>query len=108
MHLLQYFWNFPYIRWHIVFVFIPSLVLWFFNWKYFLQYKKTFIFVTLFIVILGLPADIFASVFLQLWYYIPSQHFGNFILGLPLGEYVFLLFFPQEFVALILLLRKKK
>ena len=107
MNIFSFLWSYPYIRWHVYFIFIPSFAMWIFNWKYFLRYKKTFAFITLFIFLFGLPTDIIASVILHLWYYNPLQHFGPFMLGLPLGEYAFLLFFPQEFVALLLLLRRR-
>lgn len=107
MNFIEFIWNFPYIRWHICFILLPSIVIWLFYWRYLIRYKKTILFITL----IGFPGALFAeilgSTILRIWYYNPAQHLGPFILGLPLGEYIFMLFFPQFFVSLLLIVRKE-
>lgn len=102
-----YLWQFPYVRWHVFFTFLPTLLVWSFFWKYLLQYKKTLIYATVLALMYGIPADLLASPGLHLWVFNTYMHFGQRIAGLPLGEYVFILCTPQLIVSLLLIIRGK-
>lgn len=94
----------PYLLWLIIFVFIPSILVWTIWWKYLIGYKKTFFFVTTLAVVWGLALNIICSTWLGIWYY--QNHFGVTWLGLPLEEYLMMIFLPQQAVAWFLLIKK--
>jgi lycopene cyclase domain-containing protein len=96
--------NLPYLKWLIIFVFIPSLIMWVFYWKFLIKYKKTIIFITVLAVSWGLVFDIIGSVKWGVWYY--TKNLGIYFLGLPLEEYLILFFLPQQITAVLLLIRK--
>ncbi len=104
--MLSNFFDLPYVRWHILFVFIPSVLIWLFNYKYLLKFKRTFIFITVFSFIWGLLFDLRASVQYNLWFFNKTHNLGIWFLGLPIEEYIFLLFVPQGITAIFLLMRK--
>lgn len=98
-------WDHPYLRWHILFVIIPSLVIWIINWRFLIKYKQTFLWITVFSFIWGFIFDLVASPILNLWFFDNSLYI--YYLGLPLEEYLFLLFVPQGLTAIMLLIRKR-
>ena len=106
MQLALHVLSFPYVRWHIIFIILPSIVFWLWQGKYLLRYKKTYLYATILALLYGIPADIFASPILKLWYFQSQYHLGNFYFNLPLGEYVFILLAPQLLVSILLVVRK--
>lgn len=106
MSFLEYFMGLPYMRWNIIFVFVPSIIIWFFYWKYLLKYKKTILYVTVGSFVWGLLFDLVASPILNVWHFNSMQNLGISFLGLPLEEYLFILIVPQELTAIVLILRK--
>jgi hypothetical protein len=96
--------NLPYLSWLTTFVFIPSAIVWLIFWKYLIKFKKTFIFVTAFSLLWGLLFDIVGSSHWHIWYY--THNLNIYLLGLPLEEYLILLFLPQQITAIFLLIRK--
>lgn len=103
---LLHLWGLPYIRWHILFIFLPSLVMWLVWGKYFLKYKQTILFISFFSFIAGAAFDLLASPVLKVWYFDRVDTLHIWFWGLPLEEYLFLLLFPQEIAILFLLFRK--
>ena len=98
------FWNFPYIRWHIIFVILPSIIIWTLYWRYLIKYKQTIIWIAVLSFIWGIIFDWVASPILKLWFF--DNNLGVYFLGLPIEEYLFLIFVPQELTAILLLIRK--
>ena len=98
--------SYPYLNWHIFFVIIPSILLWLWKGKYLWKYKKTILYATIISLVYGIPADLLASSYLKLWYSTPSTTFGGYYVGLPLGEYFYILFAPQLVVGITLLFRQ--
>lgn len=96
--------NLPYLKWLIIFVFIPSIAVWTLFWKYLINYKKTIIFVTVLALVWGLVLNLSCSTWLGIWYY--QNHLGVSFLGLPIEEYLMMLFLPQQVVAWFLLIKK--
>ncbi|MFA7191703.1 MAG: hypothetical protein WC089_00170 [Candidatus Paceibacterota bacterium] len=96
---------YPYITWLTIFVFIPSIILWVFNFKYLKKYSKVILFVAIGAFVWGFCFDIVGSVFWHTWTY--HNTFGPWLLGLPLEEYLILLTLPQELTIIVLLMRKK-
>jgi len=97
--------NLPYLRWHLIFVITPSIILWALYWRYLVKYKKTILAITVLSFVWGLLFNLVASTALHLWFY--RNTMGIFFLGLPFEEYVFLLFVPQELCVILLLCYKK-
>jgi len=101
MNLIDY----PYLKWHIIFVLIPSIVIWMWYWKYLIKYKKTLLWITGLSIIWGFIFDLVASPILKLWFF--NNSLNIYFAGLPLEEYMFLFFVPQELAIIFLLLRRK-
>lgn len=99
------FWNFPYIRWHIIFVIIPSSIIWLLHWRYLIKYKQTLFWIATLSFLWGLIFDLVASPLLRLWFF--DNNLRIYFLGLPLEEYLFLLFVPQELTIILLLMRRR-
>lgn len=97
--------QYPYIAWLTIFVFIPSILLWVFNFNYLKKYFKVFVVVIIGSFIWGFCFDIVGSVLWHTWTYYNTL--GPWFLGLPLEEYLILLTLPQELTVILLLLRKK-
>jgi hypothetical protein len=102
---MEWFFNYPYLRWHIIFVFLPSILLWAFNWRYLIRYRRTIIAISSASLLWGWVFDFIASPVLKLWFY--NHNFNQYFLGLPLEEYLFLLFVPQGLAVTFILIRKK-
>ena len=100
-------WTHPYFRWLFLFVFVPTTLLWFFFWKTLLGYKKTILFILVLSLVGGFCMDVIASPILGIWHFNSTQGLQIYIFGLPLAEYAFLLFVPQEIVCIFLLVRRK-
>lgn len=79
--------------------------MWVFNWRYLIKYKKTLVLITIASFVWGLIFDIVASSVLQLWFY--NDNLNIYFLGLPLEEYIFLIFVPPGLVSLFLLVRRR-
>jgi lycopene cyclase domain-containing protein len=94
-----------YMLWLLLFVVIPTLILWGLNGKYLFHYRKVFLYCFVFSFLFGFVWDIWA-IQTGMWYY-PSAHIlGPSFLRLPLEEYLFLLIGPVLFTSLALTARK--
>ncbi len=98
--------NYPYVRWHLIFTIIPTLLSWLFWGKYLLRYKKTILLIAFCGVVYGTAWDIIGSVIFHLWFYDGTKHIGFPLAGLPWGEYLYMFLIPQEFTIMILIARK--
>lgn len=96
--------NYPYLLWHSIFVFMPSIVIWILQWRYLIKYKHTIIWISVLSFLWGIVFDWVASPMLGLWFF--NHNLNIYFLGLPLEEYLFLLFVPQELAIILLLIRK--
>ena len=95
-----------YIYWLIIFVWLPIIVLWAINWKYLSQYKKTFLYCIIWALIFSIPWDVWA-VQTQIWLFPQDTNIGFWIGGLPLEEYLFMIFVTLLISTIALLLRKR-
>jgi|SRR3990172_10673691 len=95
----------PYLFWLIVFVLIPSVLVWAFYWRYLKSYIKIFVVITICAIVWGLGFDLVGSTTWRIWSY--SNTLNIYFLGLPIEEYLTLLFLPQQITAILLLLRRK-
>lgn len=101
-----YLWQFPYFRWHFFFTFLPIVIVWSLYWRYLYIYKKTVLYAVAVSLLYGIPADFLAVNIFHVWNYVGTAQFGPFVFGLPVGEYLFIFFFPLEFVPILLLIRR--
>lgn len=95
----------PYLVWLILFLFLPSIIVWLVWGSYLKQYKKLFIGITMVSLVWGFCFDLAENAFFHIWNY--SNTVGVWFLGLPIEEYVLLLFLPQMLISILLVLRKK-
>lgn len=105
MNIISFFWSLPYLRWHIIFTFIPLILLWIVFRKELWQYKKTIFLATMLSFLWGYPFEFVAKDWLKVWYFTPHS-LGQFM-GLPIEEYFWLLGVQQE-VAIVLLLKRNR
>lgn len=103
---MMWFFDHPYFFVLTMFVFVPTIVIWLTYWQYLRLYPQTFIYNTAFGLIWGLFFDVMASPLLKVWDY-DHTLFTYRLIGLPLEEYIFLIFVPQLLTSLLLLLRRK-
>lgn len=96
----------PYLRWEIIFVFVPSLIIWAFFGSYLIKYKKIILKIAVASFVWGLVFDLVASPTLGVWHFHPTENLRITFLGLPIEEYVFLTFVPQELTSILLLVKK--
>jgi lycopene cyclase domain-containing protein len=95
-----------YIRFLLIFIWLPLALLWFAKGRLFWQYRKTIALVVLATFVFGVPWDTL-SVISGLWWYNASPTLGIWIgPWLPLEEYLFTLTFPILLASFILLLRQ--
>lgn len=95
-----------YIHWLAIFVWLPIIVLWAINWKYLSRYRKTFAYCVIWALLFSIPWDIWA-VEAQIWSFPQDTNIGLWINGLPLEEYLFMIFVTILISTIVLLFRKK-
>lgn len=78
-----------YIVWLLVFIWIPTLLLWIFRFKLLWKYRKSLFWAMLFALVFSIPWDIFA-VHNRIWYFPAGGNLGVWIFGLPVEEYLFM------------------
>lgn len=78
-----------YLLWLIYFVWIPTSVIWLFQYKLLWKYKKTLLFAMTAALIFSIPWDLLA-VKTNIWYFPQGHNLGLFIFSLPLEELLFM------------------
>lgn len=94
------------MRWHMTFTFPTLFLLWIFEWRYFLRYRKVFLYVLLGGIVWAVPFDVLAAPVFHIYYFHPTKNLGIWLWGIPLEEYLFILLVPQVVVALTLVIRR--
>ena len=95
-----------YIQWLSIFVWAPLLVLWILNWQYLSRYKQTFLYCIGFALLFSVPWDILA-VQTQIWQFPQDTNLGIWISGLPLEEYLFMIFVTLLISTTTLLIKRR-
>lgn len=98
--------HFDYLKWFLLFAWIPTAVIWLFYWRILIQYKKVFYLCIIGSIIFGVPWDYWAT-HSWLWHFSPEHTLGINFLGLPLEEYVFFVSETMLYASLALVLRDK-
>ena len=95
-----------YLKWHIIFNFLPQLVMWLVFWNRLKRYKKTIVFTAIFCFAVGFIWDTVASTWWRIWNFETAPNLNIYFLGLPLEEYIFLLTAPAGMTGVILLIKE--
>lgn len=81
----------PYVDWMLVFMGIPTLIMWLFNSHMLWSYRRIFIKVAIIVLLFSLPWDYFA-LHSRIWGWPKGCCTLPKIYGLPLEEYIFIIF----------------
>ena len=95
-----------YLLWFTIFVWLPLFVFWIFNFELLRRFKKTLIFCVFWALVFSVPWDIWA-VRTKIWVFPPENNLGILIGGLPLEEYLFIIFVTLWVSTITLILREK-
>lgn len=72
-----------------MFVGLPTILIWIFNFNLFWKYKNTLIYAMFFALVFSIPWDIHA-VQTKIWYFPKDTNLGIFLLSLPIEEHLFI------------------
>jgi len=95
-----------YVSWLVVFVFLPLGVLWSFDYKLFWRYRRTVAACIFWALVFSVPWDIWA-VRAEVWYFPDQGNLGILLGGLPLEEYLFIVFVTLLVCCLTLSIKKR-
>lgn len=95
-----------YIAWLTIFVWLPTVLLWLIHFKTLKKYKKTFSFCIFWALVFSIPWDLWATK-TNTWNFPEGYNLGIWIGGLPLEEYLFIIFVTFLVSTLTLVLKEK-
>ena len=95
-----------YLVWLFLFVWSPLILMWVLNWRYLLQYKHTVLCCIGWALLFSIPWDVWA-VRTQIWLFPSDTNVGFWIAGLPLEEYLFMIFVTMMISTVTLLLKRR-
>ncbi|MGH8103968.1 MAG: lycopene cyclase domain-containing protein [bacterium] len=93
-----------YVRFQLVFMWLPTLALWMLRFPLLWKYRKTILLTIPATFIFGTPFDVLA-VKTGLWRYDVSPTLGHWWYGLPLEEFLCTLTFPLMLTSAALVVR---
>ncbi len=93
-----------YILWLVIFIWIPTAILWYFNYPLLLRYKKTLVCVILGALIVSTAWDLWA-VPRRVWVFPQVGHLNIYILGIPLEEYLFFMTVTLLIASVVLVVK---
>ena len=95
-----------YLLWLTLFVCIPLLILWFFQFKLLIKYWKTLFYSVCGTWIISIPWDFYA-VTNHIWYF-PSRGISGIYFGvLPIEEYLFMAFVTLLLASITIVIKYK-
>ena len=95
-----------YLNWLIIFVIVPLLALWIIDFKILIKYKLAVLFAVVGSVLWVGSWDI-KAVKQGIWYFNDASLVGIWYKGLPLEEWLFMVFVAALFATITILLWKK-
>ena len=95
-----------YMKWLILLVCLPLLILWLTNFKFLSKYKRTLGLCVFSGLLIGIPWD-FLAIRARIWEFPQENIVGIWIGGLPLEEYLFLIFVTMLISAITLILKHR-
>lgn len=100
------FGHYTYILWLALFVWLPILIIYLFNREYINKYRNIFPYGIVSTLLFSIPWDWWA-IKTNVWYFPPQNIVGVWFFGIPLEEYLFMIFVTFEIAFITLALRKK-
>jgi len=97
---------FTYLTWLLIFVWLPTLLLWITNFHTLRLYTKTLSLCIFFALVFSTPWDYWA-IKTKIWVFPQDTNLGIWFGGLPLEEYLFIIFVTFEVSTLTLVLKHK-
>ncbi len=97
--------QFPYLTFVLIFLVVPTVFLWLWKGNFLKRYTKFFIVIGIFSFLWGFLFDLVGSNIWHIWFY--RHTLGISLEGLPIEEYLTLLFFPHQLTAFLLIVRQK-
>ncbi len=92
-----------YPLWLCIFVFLPLLIIWLFEFKKLRKYGKVILLAEIGSFVFATPWDMIA-VKDKIWYFTEPHILGIWLFGLPIEEYLFIIFVALLFVSITLLI----
>ncbi len=92
-----------YPLWLCIFVFLPLILIWLFEFKKLRKYGRVILLAEVASFIFATPWDMIA-VKDKIWYFTEPHILGIWLFGLPIEEYLFIIFVALLFVSIVLLL----
>lgn len=97
---------YEYPLWILLFAVLPVVALFIIKFKVLKKYKLIFLFTIIGSFIFSIPWD-YIAIKEKIWYFAEPHIFGLWILGLPIEEYLFIIFETMLFTIITILLWKK-
>lgn len=97
---------YTYLFWLTIFVWTPTLFLWIKNFNILRRYKRTLFFSIFGALIFSVPWDYWATK-TKIWVFPQDTNLGIWLGGLPLEEYLFIIFATFEASTVTLLLKNQ-
>jgi lycopene cyclase domain-containing protein len=97
---------YEYLIWLLIFVILPFIILWIWKFRDLIKYKKVFFLATIGSLIFSIPWDVI-SVRENIWYFRKPHILGIWLFGLPIEEYLFIIFVTLLFSSITILLWEK-
>lgn len=97
---------YEYLLWLLIFALLPLVILWIIKFRDLMKYKLVFFLAPIGSLIFSVPWDIIA-VKEGIWFYKDSNIIGIWLFGLPIEEYIFIIFVTLLFAIITVLLWKK-
>jgi len=95
-----------YLKWLTIFLWLPLLILWATNLRTLWQYKRTISFCVFWALVIVFPWEYWA-VHTQIWIFPPETNLGILLGGIPLEEYLFIVFATILVCTITLLFRER-
>lgn len=95
-----------YLIWLLIFICIPTLIIWLLNFNLLWKYKKTLGHVIFFALVFSIPWDIYA-VKTNIWMFPDEGNIGLNIGLLPIEEYLFMAFVSLLIGSIAIVLKYK-
>ncbi len=97
---------YTYIGWLALFVWLPLLTLWVLYFQTLRRYKRTMIFCVFWALVFSVPWDWWA-IRTRIWIFPPDTNVGIWVGGIPLEEYLFIIFVTALISTITLVLRDR-
>ena len=95
-----------YLLWLTLFVWIPLALMWLVEWRYLWRFRRVFLKFIGWALLFSVPWD-FWAIQSKIWLFPPDTNVGVWIGGLPLEEYLFIIFVTLLVSTATIVVRKR-